>query len=63
MTAKAFLPVTGGRSMTSEEKKKITQLRRRGCTYQEITRETGLALSTVKMHFQRMKPIPNIGTA
>ena len=45
--------------MTSEEKKQITQLRKRGCTYQEISQETGLALSTVKMHFQRMKPTPN----
>lgn len=30
--------------MTSEEKKQITQLRKRGCTYQEISQETGLAL-------------------
>ena len=45
--------------MTSEEKKQITQLRKRGCTYQEISQETGLALSTVKMHFQRMKPAAN----
>lgn len=45
--------------MTSEEKKQITQLRKRGCTYQEISQETGLALSAVKMHFQRMKPAAN----
>ena len=45
--------------MTSEEKKQITQLRKRGCTYQEISQETGLALSTVKTHLQRMKPVPN----
>ena len=32
------------KNMTSEEKKQITQLRKRGCTYQEISQETGLAL-------------------
>lgn len=41
--------------MTSEEKKQITQLRKRGCTYQEISQETGLRLITTPAIFSPIR--------
>ena len=40
--------------MTEKEKTHITTLRERGYTYKQISDETGIGLSTVKMHFNRM---------
>ena len=40
--------------MTEKEKTHITMLRERGYTYKQISDETGIGLSTVKMHFNRI---------
>ena len=41
--------------MTDLEKARVDELRSQGLTYQEVAKRTGVGLSTVKMHFLRMK--------
>ena len=47
--------------MTDREKKQIAILRDHGLTYQQIAKETGIGLSTVKMYFKRQKtPVDDV---
>ena len=48
--------------MTDQEKTRISELRNQGMTYQEITSETGIGLSAIKMYFKRMKLIEFVPT-
>ena len=42
--------------MTDLEKARVDDLRSQGLTYQEVASQTGIGLSTIKMHFLRKKP-------
>lgn len=48
--------------MNDMEKNRVSALRDQGMTYQEISSETGIGLSAIKMHFKRMKPKISVPT-